>query len=88
LDVNYQGHFYTNAANGPYNYTQSRTLVNGRLTWRSDSDKWESAVSVTNLLNKYYYSNTFDNVGPAGFASATPAPPRMWMLSVKRKFGG
>lgn len=86
LDANYQSHFYTNAANGPYNYTQSRTLANGRLTWRSDGNKWEAAVSVTNLLNKYYYLNTFDIVSESGIATATPAPPRMWMGSIKYKF--
>jgi iron complex outermembrane receptor protein len=85
LDANYQGHFYTNAANGPYNYTQSRTLVNGRLTWRADSGGWEAALSGTNLLNKYYYLNTFDITAESGIATATPAPPRMWMVSVKHK---
>ena len=86
LDANYQGHFYTNAANGPYNYTQSRTLVNGRLTWRADAGGWEAALSGTNLLNKYYYVNTFDITAESGIATATPAPPRMWMVSVKHKF--
>jgi iron complex outermembrane receptor protein len=86
LDANYQGHFYTNAANGPYNYTQSRTLVNGRLTWRADAGGWEAALSGTNLLNKYYYLNTFDITAESGIATATPAPPRMWMVSVKHKF--
>jgi iron complex outermembrane receptor protein len=86
LDANYQGHFYTNAANGPLNYTQSRTLVNGRLTWRADAGGWEAALSGTNLLNKYYYLNTFDITAEAGIATATPAPPRMWMVSAKHTF--
>jgi iron complex outermembrane recepter protein len=86
LDANYQAHFYTNAANGPYNYTQSRTLVNGRFTWRADAGGWEAALSGTNLLNKYYYLNTFDITSESGIATATPAPPRMWMVSVKHKF--
>jgi iron complex outermembrane receptor protein len=86
LDANYQSHFYTNAANGPLNNTESRTLVNGRLTWRADGGKWEAALSGTNLLNKYYYATTFDIVPEAGIATATPAPPRMWMISLKHKF--
>ncbi len=86
LDANYQAHFYTNAANGPYNYTQSRTLVNGRLTWRADAGGWQAALSGTNLLNKYYYLNTFDITSESGIATATPAPPRMWMVSVKHTF--
>jgi len=86
LDANYQGHFYTNAANGPFNDTQSRTLVNGRLTWKSDSARWEAALAGSNLLNKYYYLTTFDNTGPGGFANAVPAPPRMWTISIKSTF--
>jgi iron complex outermembrane recepter protein len=86
MDVNYQSHFFTNAANGPLNDTQSRTLLNGRLTWRSDEGKWEAAVSGTNLLNKYYYATTFDIVAQSGIATATPAPPRMWKVSVTHRF--
>jgi outer membrane receptor protein involved in Fe transport len=86
MDVNYQSHFFTNAANGPLNDTESRTLLNGRLTWRSDEGKWEAAVSGTNLLNKYYYATTFDIVAQAGIATATPAPPRMWKVSVTHRF--
>jgi hypothetical protein len=35
---------------------------------------------------KYYYLTTFDNTGPAGFASAVPAPPPMYTVSAKREF--
>jgi iron complex outermembrane recepter protein len=86
LDANYQSHFYTNAANGALNDTQSRTLVNGRLSWRGDTGKWEAAFSGTNLFNKYYYATTFDIVAQSGIATASPAPPRMWMISLKHKF--
>jgi iron complex outermembrane recepter protein len=67
--------------------TKSRTLADGRLTWRQDGGKWQAALSVTNLLNKYYYLNTFEIISEAGLATATPAPPRMWTMSVTRKFG-
>ena len=52
----------------------------------SGTGGWEAALSGTNLLNKYYYLNTFDITPQSGIATATPAPPRMWLVSVKHKF--
>jgi len=76
----------SSATAAPWQVVHSYTTVNGRLTWRGPSDKWEAGVEVDNLTDKEYFYNTFDLSGLAGFAQAQPAPPRTWSVNFRRTF--
>ena len=84
FDASYQDEIFTNAVNGPRNRVGGYTLMNGRVTWRSMSDKWQAAVEILNLGNKLYYLNVFDLSGlGAGSTTGQPGPKREFALSVK-----
>jgi iron complex outermembrane receptor protein len=63
-------------------------VFNARLTWRSMDRSWEAALEVANLTNKLYYLTQFDlsEGGLPGYVAGQPAPPRTWMVSVKKTF--
>ncbi|WP_374527103.1 TonB-dependent receptor [Novosphingobium sp.] len=62
------------------------TLVNARLTFATPEREWELSVEVRNLTDKLYYTDIFDNRGSTNSIQATPAEPRTWAVSVKRRF--
>jgi iron complex outermembrane receptor protein len=86
VDVSYQGDLYTNGNNLPTNFIDSYTLGNARITWRGPDEKWEAAVEVTNLSDKYYFLSRTDQFTAAGHSDGQPGRPREWGLTVKRKF--
>jgi iron complex outermembrane receptor protein len=86
IDASHRSAIFTDPANGPANLIEKRTLANGRLTWRSPDGDWEVALEGTNLFNKYYYENVIDNVRFVGISFTYPAPPRRWLISVRRTF--
>ncbi|TYC86692.1 TonB-dependent receptor [Novosphingobium sp. BW1] len=70
-----------------YGRIPSYTLTNARLTYRTAQDNWQLSLGVTNLFDQYYFSQKFDLTGAgAGLISGTPARPREWALTVKRRF--
>ncbi len=90
LDYDYQDTIYTNAVNAPTNRISSHDLFNARLTYRDADDKWEAALSVENLMNRFYYLTLFDEAngyGPGtGEITGQPGLPRTVMFTVKRNF--
>jgi iron complex outermembrane receptor protein len=87
LDVSSQSDMYGNPLNSATSKIEGYTLLNGRLTWRSAEDAWNTSLEVQNLTDKLYFHTTFDLLAAAGgFQSAQPALPRTWMLTVKRNF--
>ncbi len=53
-------------------------VVNVRLAWDTADRKWQSALAVTNLTDKYYFYNIFDLSTFGGWTTGQPAPPREW----------
>jgi iron complex outermembrane receptor protein len=86
VDVAYQGSFTTRVPVTTYSVVDAYTVVNARLTWRSASRDWESALEVTNLADRVYFLNAFDLRNIGGVATGTIAPPRQFALSLKRRF--
>ena len=86
VDVVYQGSFTTRIPVTDRSTVDSYTVTNARLTWRSASSQWESALEVTNLTDRVYFLNAFDLRAIGGVATGTVAPPRQWGLSIKRIF--
>ncbi|MEO8313738.1 MAG: TonB-dependent receptor [Pseudomonadota bacterium] len=87
LDASYQGDIYGNPLNSATSKMEGYTLLNGRLTWRSAEDAWNTSLEVQNLTDKLYFHTTIDLLAAAGgYQSAQPALPRTWMLTIKRNF--
>jgi iron complex outermembrane receptor protein len=87
IDAYYQDEIYTEPINDQRNIIEDYTVLNGRLTWRSDDGTWESSLEVTNLTNEVYYlSKFFDQWQSAGTISGSPAPPRLWAVTLRRNF--
>jgi len=86
LDVSYQSKVIDGSNPSPWNTIDPYALLNARLTWRAANDDWEASLAVTNLTDKLYYYNKTDLTALGGTAIGTPAPPREWYVSVKRRF--
>jgi outer membrane receptor protein involved in Fe transport len=63
-----------------------RTLMNGRITWKSSSQDWETVVGATNLTNKFYYINKVFGAAPTNITEGQPGAPREWFVTLKRNF--
>ena len=86
LDANYQSSFFTDITNAPLSLVGGRTLANARITWKSMSQDWETAVAVTNLTDHFYYINKVYAGLPSNVTEGQPGAPREWMVTVKRNF--
>lgn len=62
------------------------TLVNARLAYATEDRDWEIALEGRNLTNKLYYADVFDNRGSTASVQGTPAEPRTWAVTLKRRF--
>jgi iron complex outermembrane receptor protein len=84
IDLTYQGDHYAAALNTRTALIPSYTLVNGRLTWRSEDFKWEVSLEGSNLTDEYYYLSLYDLMTGAGYVSGQPARPIEWAVTIKR----
>ncbi len=71
---------------GGIGYQSGYTLLNARLTWNSPSKDWEVSLSGKNLTNKVYFYGKLSLVALLGREQGNVAPPREWMLTVRRNF--
>jgi iron complex outermembrane receptor protein len=58
------------------------TLINARLTFRSENRDWTVSLEATNLTDKLYYLNKL----VTQYASAQPGRPREFAVTVRRNF--
>jgi len=87
IDASYQDDIFTGPINSPYNQIGSYILSNARMTWASANDNWDASVEVTNLTDEYYYTTLFDQyLSGAGTLSGSPAMPRVYGITVRRRF--
>lgn len=84
LDLSYRGAFYTNANNTPFGEVDGRTLLNGRLMWKSADELWQATLEVTNITNLLYYNYIRDDRSSSYTVQGQPAPPRQWALTLRR----
>jgi iron complex outermembrane receptor protein len=59
------------------------TIVNARLTFQTIDKDWKVSLEATNLFEKYYYLNKFQN---AFYTTGQPGRPREIAVSVNRRF--
>ncbi|HEU4624784.1 MAG TPA: TonB-dependent receptor [Steroidobacteraceae bacterium] len=84
LDAQYQSTIYFTTNN--QGVQPGYTLLNGRLTWQSESTAWEVALYGDNLTDKGYFNGKLNLVGFFGREQGNPGAPRTWGLSFKRNF--
>lgn len=84
LDLAYQGSFNAAAINTPFSRVPAYTVLNGRLGWSPRDGRWALALEVSNLTDKLYYYSLFDNRSLTQTVFGAPAPPRRWMVRVRR----
>lgn len=94
IDVDHQDTFNRNANNVDaatggrdiFGSVAGRTLVNARITFRTQDRGWELAFESRNLTNKLYYTDIFDNRGSTNSIQGSPGEPRTFAVTLKRKF--
>lgn len=89
IDVNYLDEYFTDIANTQAGLIDDRTLVNARVTWTSPTGAWSAALVGTNILDKYYILNTFNNNAANGartFTSGQPGAPRQIYGTIQHRF--
>jgi iron complex outermembrane receptor protein len=88
LDWIYASGYQTVAVPDPNSYLPGFHQLNGRITVRPQSNKWEASVVGTNLTGKLWYTQIFDLSGPSqsGADYGIPAAPRTVWAEFKKKF--
>lgn len=86
LDAAYQDEIFTAPINNPANRIDDYTVTNARLTWRSAREDWKAALEVTNLTDEFYFNSIFEQYDSSGTVSGTPGHPRMWAITLERRF--
>jgi iron complex outermembrane receptor protein len=89
LDWIYASGYQTVAVPDPNSYLPGYHELNGRITFRPQSDKWEVSAVGTNLTGKLWYTQIFDLSGQSqsGADYGIPAAPRTVWAEFKMKFG-
>lgn len=90
LDYQYISSQFADAINNPRGTVPGYSLFNARLTYAHPGNQWEASFAVTNLFDKYYFLNIYNQAPPVNAAYNTvtgqPGRPREWSLSLKYKF--
>jgi iron complex outermembrane receptor protein len=84
IDVDYQSYFYADLANTEISKTEGRTIVNARVTWKSNDGDWQASLAATNLFDRFYYFSKVQY--PVGATVGALAPPREVTVSLRRNF--
>ena len=72
---------------GGLDYQPGYSLLNGRITWESPDGSWSTSLSVSNLTNKvYFYGKLALAESSLGREQGNIAPPRQWLITVRRNF--
>jgi iron complex outermembrane receptor protein len=87
VDLTYRSSVFTDVLNQPVSHLPRLTLVNARLTWADEANKWAVTLSATNLLDKFYAESVnLRPTAPYFAASSRLGQPRQWQVSVRRSF--
>jgi iron complex outermembrane receptor protein len=87
LDWIYASGYQTIAVPDADSYLPGYHELNGRITFRPQSNHWEASVVGTNLTGKLWYTQIFDLSGQSGADYGIPAAPRTVWAEFKVKFG-
>ncbi|MBX5463388.1 MAG: TonB-dependent receptor [Steroidobacteraceae bacterium] len=83
VDVTHTPGYCGNFACDPNATVNGYTLTNARLMFDTASGNWSLALEATNLTDKLYYLNKFQNVW---YVTGQPGRPRELALTIRREF--
>ncbi|BAK65601.1 TonB-dependent receptor-like protein [Sphingobium sp. SYK-6] len=83
VDVNYTPGYCGDFLCSPNAQVAKFTVVNARIAFQTIEKDWTVAVEATNLFDKYYFLNKFQN---AFYTTGQPGRPREVALTVRRNF--
>jgi iron complex outermembrane recepter protein len=88
LDARYQSRTFFTQFNRPLIAQKAYTVVNGRVTWTSDNDKFSIGAFVNNAFNKKYFTEILESgaFNPQLVAQGYVAPPRTYGLTASVNF--
>jgi iron complex outermembrane recepter protein len=86
LDWIYSSGYSSVASPDAHSYVFGYHDLNGRITYKPESGKWEAAVVGSNLTNKLWYIAVFDLYGQSGADYGNPSAPRTVWAEFKKKF--
>jgi iron complex outermembrane receptor protein len=87
LDWIYSSGYQTTAVPDAHSYLPGYHELNGRITFRPQSNNWEVSAVGTNLTNKLWYTQIFDLYSQSGADYGIPSAPRTVWAEFKMKFG-
>jgi iron complex outermembrane recepter protein len=88
LDARYQSRTFFTQFNRPLIAQKGYTVVNGRVTWTSDSEKFSVGAFVNNLFDKTYFTEILESgaFNPQLVAQGYVAPPRTYGVTASVAF--
>jgi iron complex outermembrane recepter protein len=88
IDVRYQSLTYFTQFNRPLISQKGYTLVNGRVTWKSENERYSLSMFGNNLTNKKYFSEVLESgaFNPQLVAQGYVAPPRTYGVAASVNF--
>jgi iron complex outermembrane receptor protein len=72
----YTDDMFRDAFNDPFNFSESYTVADARVSLTSDSGTWELALWAKNLTDEEYTEQAFNFVDLTGLANQLYGPPR------------
>lgn len=84
-DWSYRDDYFNDVANSPFVAQEGFGLLNARLVYATPSDRWEVALSGTNLADEEYLEHGVAALS-AGIATGIAGRPREWGLSMQYRF--
>jgi iron complex outermembrane recepter protein len=87
-DVRYQSKTFFTQFNRPLISQKAYTIVNGRITWTSESEKFSLGIYGNNLFDKTYFSEVLESgaFNPQLVGQAYVAPPRTYGVTASVNF--
>jgi iron complex outermembrane receptor protein len=84
LDYSYQTRTFYDPENSMIASQAPYGVLNGRLTWADQSNKWSVALEVANMTDKFYYLYETQQLEAYGTLVGTPSLPRTFLVTVRR----
>jgi iron complex outermembrane receptor protein len=83
----YTSKMYSEVSNLEAEAIPQHWVANARLNWQLPDSKWEATLLVTNVFDKYYYTNVNPYWYQGGYtAMGLPGRPREALFTVRRTF--
>lgn len=86
IDYTYRSTVYHDISGSPLTRQGAYGLLNARLSFGPNDERWSIAAFGTNLTNKHYLTGATDFTSSFGFVFALVAPPAEWGVDLRYRF--